>query len=350
MIIVMVVILVLAGLAGAFAYSMKVETQLARNNSFESDFQWLGRSGVELARYVLAMELQTPAGQVTCLNQKWAGGSADTNEVLAAITLENNQLGPGSFSIKMIDQERKININIADTAIMQRALGLMEVDVGSFAGITDSILDWRDRDDDRHLSGAESDDYLNLSPAYYAKNGPIDDISELLLINGITPEMFWGSGHGSAGARLDSAGRAPVIQTHSSRSRFEEMTYAVGLVDIFTAIGERTLNLNTASAEILRILPGVDENVAASILTTRAGPDGVEGTEDDTPFRGGQDLNRVPGLNPQIVAQMSGFAGGQSVTFEVQVDVQIDRQKRRFIAMLRRNSPRDVAVLYEYWK
>ena len=60
MIIVMVVILVLAGLAGGFVYSMKVETQLARNNSFESDFQWLGRSGVELARYVLAMELQTP--------------------------------------------------------------------------------------------------------------------------------------------------------------------------------------------------------------------------------------------------------------------------------------------------
>jgi len=70
LIIVMVVILVLAALAGGFAYSMKVETTLARNASYDHDLEWLGRSGVELARYVLAQQLEP----CDALNQKWAGG------------------------------------------------------------------------------------------------------------------------------------------------------------------------------------------------------------------------------------------------------------------------------------
>jgi type II secretory pathway component PulK len=41
LIIVLLVITVLAILAGGFAYSMKVETQLARNASFDDELFWL---------------------------------------------------------------------------------------------------------------------------------------------------------------------------------------------------------------------------------------------------------------------------------------------------------------------
>ena len=62
-------------LAARFAFTMKVETKLARNASFDAEFEWLGRSGVELARYVIAQEGLVPGGgQVDSLNQKWAGG------------------------------------------------------------------------------------------------------------------------------------------------------------------------------------------------------------------------------------------------------------------------------------
>src|SRR5262245_26537411 len=111
LIIVMIVIIVLAALAGGFAYSMKVETRLARNASFDSDMENLGRSGVELARYTLAMQLRIPPPQsaYTALNQKWADGPAGTNELLIDISLDHNLLGPGEFSIRMIDLERKFN-------------------------------------------------------------------------------------------------------------------------------------------------------------------------------------------------------------------------------------------------
>ena len=60
LVIVMLVIFVLAVLAGGFAYSMKVETRLARNTSFEADFENLGRSGVEYARWILSEQLRDP--------------------------------------------------------------------------------------------------------------------------------------------------------------------------------------------------------------------------------------------------------------------------------------------------
>src|ERR1043165_6398923 len=98
MIIVMMVILVLSVLAGGFAYSMKVETRLARNTAWESDMEWLGRSGVELGKYCLAMHIASPPPESSYsgLNQVWAGGTPNlTNDLLASINLKDVKLGPG---------------------------------------------------------------------------------------------------------------------------------------------------------------------------------------------------------------------------------------------------------------
>src|SRR5881296_2962374 len=89
LIIVMIVIIVLGILAGGFAYSMRVETTLARRANFDPDLEWLGRSGVEMGRYILAQQMTVPNEPYDSLNQKWAGGPGSiysmTNEVLAQI-------------------------------------------------------------------------------------------------------------------------------------------------------------------------------------------------------------------------------------------------------------------------
>ena len=199
MIIVMIVILVLGVLAGGFSYSMKVETKLAQNSGFDGDLEWMGRSGIELARYVLVQELNVPTEPWDSLNQKWAGGPMGTNEVLDTVSLQNNQLGPGFFSIKIIDLERKVNINLINEAnipMFQQALNLAGADPGDISTISDSLLDWIDPDENPHISGSETADYLSHpNPGYaphVAKNGPIDDLSELLLLHGMTPEIFFG--------------------------------------------------------------------------------------------------------------------------------------------------------------
>ncbi len=333
LIMVMLVLMALAVLAGGFAFSMKVETRLAANQRSDSELQWLGRSGVELARFVLSESFRR--NKPAALNQIWAGGPGDlteTNGPLMAVRLRDNRLGDGVFSVRIIDQERKANINRADRTVLNRALEIIGVGAVDTATLLDSLEDWTDPDDAPRLNGAESDYYLSQNPPYYAKNGPIDDITELLLVNGVTPELFWGP---RAAAHLDQLYRP------APREGMEEAVLdlvPVGLVDLFTAVSSGAININTASVRVLQLLPGVDEVIAQNIIQARAGPDGVDGTEDDTPFKNLAMLSpaTVPGINPELVAQIQRLrvADVRSLTFQVVVDVRLGRVQRQYSALI----------------
>src|SRR5215510_1571918 len=197
LIIVLVVIVALGILAGGFAYSMKVEMTLARHASFSSALDWMGRSGVEVAKWVLGQEALGPMGQVDSLKAKWAGGPGETNSAVADVDLKHYTLGKGTLSIDIKDLDRKFNINVADEMVLRQALTLIGVDAASFTTVVGSILDWRDPDDDPHMGGTESQTYEQQDPPYLCKNGPFDDLSELLLIRGVTPAMYYGASGGA---------------------------------------------------------------------------------------------------------------------------------------------------------
>jgi hypothetical protein len=130
----------------------------------------------------------------------------------------------------------------------------------------------------------------------------------------------------------------------------EQALYAVGLVDLFSSFGSPFLNINTASQTTLQLIPEVDENVAGAIIARRAGPDGVDGTDDDMPFRSPMELMSVPGMNRPFAGQFSRFCSVQSTTFEVEVDVTLDQRKRKYVAVLRRLDQRNLPILQMYWK
>jgi len=356
LIIVMIVIVVLGILAGGFAYSMKVETKLARYGTYETELEWLGRSGVEFGRYVLGQQLGIPnEGAYASLNQKWAGGPGSTNELLADIHMEDNHLGDGVFSVHIIDMERKFNLaslGEPNIQILDKALELVGVDATEFANITDSYLDWVDPDERARINGAESADYLHLDPKrpYYAKNGPLDDVGELLLIRGITPDMFWGTARTGQPITSSRQRRGPKV-------KFLNMVQAktgigVGLVDLFTPISGAgmAVNVNTAPAEVLQMMPGIDAGLAQGIIQTRGGPDRTDGDEDDTPFLNTGELINVPGMGPEVVNAVRPFLTTQSFVFEIEVDAQVGQIHRRFVALVHRRSRQDVALLYFHWK
>ena len=352
LIIVMIVIVILATLAGGFAYSMKVEMSLARNSRFQADLDMLGRSGVEYARWILAMHLRDPReAAYTALNQKWAGGPATTNELLMDVPLEDVELGPGKFSIEMTDLERKFNLSMireGNSDVLQRALELIGVDVAQAGIIVDSYLDWVDPDDGRRVQGAESEDYLRMIPGkpYTAKNGLMDDVSEFLMVQGVTESVYWGSGRtgipNSEGEERGPRGSSAFL------SGSTEGPLAVGLVDLFTTISGAGMgvNVNTASREVLQLLPGVDAGLADAIVETRAGPDHVDGTWDDIPFEQAIDLAAVPGMDPGLTQMIGRFLSLRSFLFEVRVTAEIGGFQRKYVALLHRRNQQDVAILY----
>jgi type II secretory pathway component PulK len=340
---------VFSALAAALAFSMKVETKLARNADDEQQLLWLGRSGVEYARWILAQQSSIVGEPYDSLNQIWAGGPGgpgETNSVLSGISMDNYQIGDGTVSLKIIDLERLANINTANTAELQQALTVMGVDADDISVVSDSIQDWIDADDSPRVAGAESDYYQSLTPPYYAKNAPIDDLSELLLVKGVTPEMYYGST--SSNSPAPQTPQNPKLGFGTAPDQAPD--YPFGLKDVFTPISSGKININTAGTNVLQMIPGVDATIAASIIQLRAGPDGVDGTDDDTPFRRAAGALQAAGLNSASAAQAGNLVTTRSSTFQVNITAQIGDAKREFTAIIYRNTGIDIQVVGFYWK
>jgi general secretion pathway protein K len=347
LVIVMIATMVLSFLAAGFAYSMKIETKLAQNANSESELYWLGRSGVELARSLLMRNC--PTEPYDSLDQQWAGGSAGATATNCPwLDVEHTvSLGNGSFTWTITDLDRRFNINRADETMLERALRLVDPDhPGDHSTVVNSILDWIDADNNTRIDGAESAYYEGLNPPYAAKNKPIDDMSELLLIKGIRdrPEIY-------------SADYAPAA--FQQRDRFGRMTEAlpvnpVHLKDLFTPISGGKININTARAEVLQLIPGiVDPKVAEAIVAGHQGED--DGSHLIGPYKNVSEVSRVPEVPRGLIGQLSQYCDVHSWVFQVDVDAEVAGYHRKFTALLARNSPRDIQVLKfsessESWK
>lgn len=345
LIIVMIAVLSLSILAGMYAASMKVEGKLAINSNHDAELEWMGRSGAEAAKYFLALEAQGGGGGggVDSLESKWAGGPGSpalSNSPIAGISLPwTIPLGNGSVTIEpMVDLERKANINMADDAMLEQALIEMGVDAGQYPTIVNSIHDWIDPDKATRVDGAEDDYYQTYDPPFNAKNGPIDDMSELLLVKGINddPELYWGpSASGPMPSRLKK-------DPHTRLGfKADVPIYPVGLVDLFTPLSSGKININTASAAVLQLIPGVDERAAQEIIRLRMGPDGVTPVPLSNP---GEAVNA--GLPNQVMEKIRTYGDVHSRTFEVHISAEVKGSPaRKFLAIVVRNNVRDVQVL-----
>jgi type II secretory pathway component PulK len=290
-----------------------------RDIALKTKLSWLGRSGVELAKAILSADLSGPSAQEDSLKERWAGGSGIDGDI-GVVLPQDISLGTGRVSVHLTDHERRFNINIAGAPILQQAVTLLGVHPGRHGEVMDSIADWIDPDGDPKTQGAESNYYRQLSPPYFAKNGPTDDISELLMVKGITPEIYYGPQRGEG----------------------------AGLVGLFTSVSSRTMNINTTSRTTLQLLPPIDANIAAAIIQRRAGPDGIDGTQDDTPFRNVQELSSIPGMPPPVLQQIQPYVGVRSIVFEARIEAEIDGVVQRFVAILVRNNVQNLVVLSFY--
>ena len=123
-----------------------------------------------------------------------------------------------------------------------------------------------------------------------------------------------------------------------------------GFIDLFNTLGGFQININTASKEVIQMLPGMDPNLAWEVTMTRAGFDGMEGTEDDMPFMRITDLMNVPGMTPDLMSLMRRFVTNRSNTFEIYVEARIDEYVKMFRAVLVRVNARDFATLNMRWE
>ncbi|HEV2455517.1 MAG TPA: hypothetical protein VGY98_14730 [Verrucomicrobiae bacterium] len=342
LIVALLAIFVLTANAAMLWYSMQVDMTLAVRSQNEPQLMWLGRSGMELARWILATEANIPNEPYDSLDEYWAGGPGgpgETNSPLAGISMTHFPIGDGWVSLKITDLERYANINTASPQLLQQALTAMGVDANNIPIVSDSILDWVQTGDNPRLSGAKNQYYLSLNPPYYCKEAPMDDISELLLVKGVTWAMYTGEGAQPKSAAPKGFGFSP----------FENNGYSFGLRDVFTTFSDGRININTADANTLQLIPGVDPATAADIIKTRSGPDGVDGTSDDTPYHSAGEIQRA-GVSPEVVQGAGAYCDVRSRTFRVEVTAHYLTSTRKYVGIVWRNNPQDIQVVEFYWE
>ncbi len=359
----MITIIALTALVASFVISMNTEVRLARNADYDEELEWMGRSGIELARFALANKCPEQQA-IDSLNQFWAGGSSPCSNNVSPVSLKDFPLGHGHISVTIVDMERKWDINYPrgpQRDVLQRALFIVGVtDAGLASTIEDSILDWCNQNGAASFSGAKDDYYLHLDPPYYCKGGPIDDLSELLLVKGISPEIYWGSfstNHPVSAYQQHGGGAfdQPASAHGGGFRNKDEPVYEHGLQELFSPMGAK-LNVNTASVLALQLVPGIDENAAQHIVQQRAGPDGVDGTDDDMPFMNVGEINGANvGGGPQqgIAAQGVGnYLDVHSFVFDVHVEAEINGYKRTFHGIISRAGPvgQQLKCVKFYWE
>ncbi len=92
------------------------------------------------------------------------------------------------------DQSSKLNLNALaqDGGDETAARNRLQFIPGMTEDIADAILDWIDEDNQPRAYGAEDSYYQGLNPAYQPRNGPLQSLSELLQVRGVTPELLYG--------------------------------------------------------------------------------------------------------------------------------------------------------------
>ncbi|MBI4607410.1 MAG: general secretion pathway protein GspK [Candidatus Rokubacteria bacterium] len=186
LVIVLFVLLLLSMIGGAFALAVRTEALAVRNGGEDLAGYALALAGVHQALAEVLGEWEVnfldPSGAV-----RFARKDGSPLPSLA----ESARVMAGEVGYRILDEEGKINVNRADQKLLTALLRVVELPPGTnIDEVADAILDWVDSDRLRRLNGAEDDYYLALRIPYLPKNGPMGAIEELLLVKGITPELY----------------------------------------------------------------------------------------------------------------------------------------------------------------
>ena len=214
LLIVLVTVAILALSVLSFSSLMLVEERAAREMTRRVQSKYLVDSGMEYTRLFLARPESeiVESGGLWDNEDNFRGVSAvvdvnnpERNATIGRFTLVapnlNDEGIPEGSRYGVVNESSKININVLPYYDFYDQLADEEATTGRdillglpdmTEDIADAILDFIDSDEDRREFGAESGHYSGLSPAYAAKNGPLDSIDELLLIRDITPELLFG--------------------------------------------------------------------------------------------------------------------------------------------------------------
>ncbi|MFQ5830312.1 MAG: general secretion pathway protein GspK [Candidatus Methylomirabilia bacterium] len=186
LILVLFVLLLLSMIGGTFALAVRTEALATRNAGEDFEGYALALGGVQQGLAEILGEWE-----VNFLDSSGVMGFAEKDGSPVPSPRTAVRLAAGAIGYQIIDEEGKINVNRANQKLLTSLLRNLELPPGTnIDEVVDAILDWVDSDQLRRLNGAEDEYYLGLGIPYLPKNAPMVEPGELLLVKGITPELY----------------------------------------------------------------------------------------------------------------------------------------------------------------
>jgi general secretion pathway protein K len=279
LVVVLLIISVIAAVIFEFSHDSYLRFQLAENVCKSHQALHCAEAGLTMA--------------VTLLERSdnfWADEEAVS--ILTGVT--QVPIGDGSCTIFVVGEQGKIKINGLVSPKgepvrprVDQMLRLIDVLNSQYPqenpisyGVVPAIIDWIDPDEDVTVlpfirgenTGVESDYYQSLEKPYHSKNGPFEVLGELMLVKGMTREIF----QGASGAR----GGGPTL----------------GMGQFLTVYGDGRLNINHASTSVLQTFSDeIDQTLAEAIVRNR-------------PYRSLRELSEIPGMTPEILTTIQEIA------------------------------------------
>lgn len=202
LVIVLVVILLLTYGVYGFTERMLVEAEAADAHGRAVQATAYAESGVQLAASAVTLRAADPENPLSLYHvpDSFAGIVMRPSAIPSSVgrfSLVAPVEGDATYQqvrFGLADESGKLNLNAIGS------MDLEEIDEhyllmylpGMTDDIADAILDYIDDDETIRPLGAESEFYEALTPPYFAKNGPLESIEELLLVRGVTPELLYG--------------------------------------------------------------------------------------------------------------------------------------------------------------
>jgi general secretion pathway protein K len=152
----------------------------------------------------------------------------------------------GYAEVEVIPESSKLNINVASPLEFQRLFLSMGLSPALIQELTAAIIDWRQPSPAPTMFDQY---YLAQNPSFRARHASFEQIEELLLVRGVTPDLFYGTW---------------------VRNPAGQLVRMPGLKDCLALYGSNNLfDINMTSPPVLLSL-GIPPDVVAQIVARRA--------------------------------------------------------------------------------
>lgn len=281
------VLALLSFFAAGLSSAARAQMRYARHMQDRVQMYYLARAGVEKALAVLTDEpedekLAEELLSFTCFKQPafnnlemFNAAPIPSGEGFVTLGYDVNiGVSKGKAPLYgVMDESSKIDINAVSKGVLAGMLkNTAEIEKDQADEIAQAIIDWR--------QGTESAEvkeyYQGLEFPYENKGAKFEVHEELLLVRGMTPEIF------------------------------------SCIKDIITVYNTEKVNINTAGYDVFFAL-GLNRRLSERVTEYRLGTDGVIGTEDDKVFKTPNDLRNIGFLFTEDSLQVNSLISNDLV-------------------------------------